>query len=187
MLHLIVGVLKILGMQKDAQVLDASSPHFEQHSRPASPTLKTEEAAGGRSCRASVVEILLEKAMRKDKLSSAFRLRNRSHCRSLAASKWTESRADSAFSSKSEVARRPAKSDQEVLSATQFTDAELNRIILSVGGGYLLKTRPSPQSHKQHRSQFDIHNNKISYLGFDRLISSTKQQRENLRVSRLIS
>ena len=191
-LHLIVGVLKILAMKREADACTdarASSNDFEQNSTPASPAPKTHSssAAGIRSAETSVVEILLDKSLNRDRLVSAFKLRSKRHCRSLAASKWTDSKADSVSGSKSEVARRPAKSTQEILSTTQFTSAELNRIILSVGGGYLLKEKPSPQTQRPGRSQFDIHSNKISYLGFDRLISSTKQQRENLKVSSLIS
>lgn len=166
--------------ESEAQEAGSQAVHNGQAARSAS-------LGAGSPAGASVVELQLDSSQRRGRLSSGFRLKNRSHCRSLAASKWTDSRLEAGGGCKSEAPRRTCKSTQEILSATQFTDAELNRIILSVGGGYLLKEGPSPQSRRPHRSQFDIHNNKISYLGFDRLIRSTKQHRESQKVSSLIA
>ena len=91
---------------------------------------------------------------------------------------------------------KTARSDQRVVKryagTTQFTDAELNRIIESVGGGYLLSSvAPSSKyatSNSAALKELESHmNTKISYMGFDRLVNKTKRFRENLKISNLLS
>lgn len=91
---------------------------------------------------------------------------------------------------------KTARSDQRAIKryggATQFTDAELNRIIESVGGGYLLQNVKGPNQVAGPNSnaikELESHmNTKISYMGFDRLVNKTKKFRENLKISNLLS
>lgn len=80
---------------------------------------------------------------------------------------------------------REALNDQDVLAATQFTEVELNRIITNVGGGYLIKKNHPKAGGKPQALTENLEH--YCYLGFDKLLSKTKKQRNDLRVSHLVS
>ena len=195
MLHLIVGVLKVNRMKQEAvedSVQDLKQ--IMQDCEGTSSIVEMEKKPEPVTRNISMVRVDLDKPPTSKPttgVSFTFKLRKHQHCRSLGPAKWTSLRSDGSTGRErpSTSSKKPPRSNEEIMAATQFTSSELNRIITSVGGGYLLKKSETGKSQqtKSHRSNLDIHNNKISYLGFDRLINRTKQHRENRKVSNLLS
>lgn len=81
---------------------------------------------------------------------------------------------------------REVLKDQDIVVGTLFTDVELNRIIVNVGGGYLLKGESNRKTKKTRMvSQDNV--DQYCYLGLGQLISKTKKRRENLHIQHLLT
>lgn len=83
-------------------------------------------------------------------------------------------------------ASREIVKDQDIIVNTLFTDVELNRIIVNVGGGYLLKHASSRRAQLSRATPPD-NVDQYCYLGLGQMTSKTKKRRGDLHVQHLLS
>ena len=76
--------------------------------------------------------------------------------------------------------------DQDIVVGTLFTSVELNRMIVNVGGGYLLKNE-GPKKGPAIRFGPKENIDQYCYLGLGQLINKTKKRREDHHIHHLLS
>lgn len=209
MLHLVVGVLKTASLKQSA----TTSPNSPQRKVKASPEQEQRQRAGtadlqayGSSLKKKTMSFAHPKQdpteMSKTKTSFDHRMNMTANRRMFTRSKESRSTETSKsvrrnnrnlnYSVQNDNRRtdkpstREVMKDQDVLTATQFTPVELNRIITNVGGGYLIKKDASKSIQRHHPSA--IHNiEQYCYLGLDKFLNKTKKIRDEMRISFLLS